>query len=439
MDNNILDNNNVLNYKRNVKNRADSALFWAAMLFFTCAFIDYYFSTKLPPVFAIMLKLIKGTSVAALIGGIADWYGVTAIFGKPLHISYKTEIAITRKDSFIESIKDFIGDDILSEENVRLGFERLELTDRLLDLLEEEKGKPEGLVRILSDFLAKISLGIINKIEAEKISGFIKSSLLDQFQDKKPSDILIRMLGVVGENRNFEKALSKSASELEGIVNLKVVKDIIERAIDMAILSYRGKAKGRGFVADIVEVRIKKAIFENIESSLAAFKKMDSAETKKLKIAFLELIKDLETNDSLLKKIDDTILNYIRGNNFIDEKLKEFIEGINSDKNVSEEKLSKYILMAINYLLDAILKDSKLLEKFEVVISEYLIKLLNKNRESIKELVDKNLRVMPERELIDFLRVNTENELQYIRLNGMLFGTLIGFVVTAFKLIVGIS
>lgn len=424
---------------KNIKNRADRALFWAAMLFLCFAALDYYFTAKLSPGVAIGIRIVKGTAVAALIGGIADWYGVTSIFGKPLHISFKTEIAINRKDSFIESIKDFIGDDILSEQNVRLGFERLQITDRLLDLLEEEKGKPEGLVSIISDFLARISLGVLTKLDINKISGIVKTTILDQLIDKKPSKILLKILREIGENRQFERAVSKIATELEGVMKLEGVRTLVDRAIDMAILNYTEKSKGRGLVADIVQDRLKKAVFENIEGRLLAFKKMDSTETENLKRLFIDFLADLETNELLLYKIDKTFMNYIKENNTIEEKIEELLASIAKDEQLSEETTSKYVEMGLRYLLDMLLKDAKLIAKLEGYISEYLITQLNKNRNAIKGLVDKNLRVMPDRELIDFLRVNTENELQYIRLNGMFFGTLIGLFVAVLKLTLGIA
>ena len=43
--------------------------------------------------------------LAATIGGMADWFAVTALFRKPLGISYRTEIIIRNRLSVYEAIR----------------------------------------------------------------------------------------------------------------------------------------------------------------------------------------------------------------------------------------------------------------------------------------------------------------------------------------------
>jgi len=434
----IEENRNDLN-RGNIKNTADKALFWAAVFFLAASALLLLFEYQGIHGFDIGLKLLRGTAVAALIGGIADWYGVTSIFDKPLHVSYKTEIVLNRKASFIESIKDFIGDDILSEKNVRIGFERLDITDRIIELVAEEKGKKEGLIHILSDFLAKLVIEILSKLDVEKAASLVKEAIINQLGSKKPSLILIRFMRGIVENRHFERIVSKVATELESMIKLKSIRDVVNRGINMAILNYSEKAKGRGFVADMVQERLKKAIFSAMEEKLLALKRMESRDMEQLKQLFMEFVEDLEANQLLLHKIDKGVFSFINENNGVREKMELFLSDLQGHKSDNEEKAGKYLEVSINYLLELLLKEDQLLVKFEKGLTEYLIGLLNENRERIKGLVDKNLRVMSDKELMEFLRANTENELQFIRLNGMLFGTLIGFFVTALKLALGIG
>ncbi len=45
--------------------------------------------------------LLNHMSGAALVGGLADWYAVTALFRKPLGISYKTAILSNSKEKIV--------------------------------------------------------------------------------------------------------------------------------------------------------------------------------------------------------------------------------------------------------------------------------------------------------------------------------------------------
>lgn len=57
--------------------------------------------------------------MAALIGGLADWFAVTALFRKPLgFISYRTEILPRNRERIMDEIVKFIGRDLLNPEYI---------------------------------------------------------------------------------------------------------------------------------------------------------------------------------------------------------------------------------------------------------------------------------------------------------------------------------
>ena len=56
--------------------------------------------------------------LAATIGGMADWFAVTALFRKPLGISYRTEIIIRNRQRIMQAVVDFAGNDLLGADNV---------------------------------------------------------------------------------------------------------------------------------------------------------------------------------------------------------------------------------------------------------------------------------------------------------------------------------
>ena len=56
--------------------------------------------------------------LADTIGGMADWFAVTALFRKPLGISYRTEIIIRNRQRIMQAVVDFAGNDLLGADNV---------------------------------------------------------------------------------------------------------------------------------------------------------------------------------------------------------------------------------------------------------------------------------------------------------------------------------
>ena len=63
---------------------------------------------------------VHATAEAAMVGAIADWFAVTALFRHPLGLPIPhTAIIPSRKDSLARSLQEFVTDNFLSEEVVR--------------------------------------------------------------------------------------------------------------------------------------------------------------------------------------------------------------------------------------------------------------------------------------------------------------------------------
>ena len=65
------------------------------------------------------LTWVQATSVAAMVGGLADWFAVTALFRRPLGLPIPhTAIVVERKDHFAETLGSFVQESFLSAEAV---------------------------------------------------------------------------------------------------------------------------------------------------------------------------------------------------------------------------------------------------------------------------------------------------------------------------------
>ncbi len=68
---------------------------------------------------------------AGMVGGLADWFAVTALFRRPLGLPIPhTALIPTRKDALAASLGDFMTDTFLTEENVAAHLRRVDLVRR---------------------------------------------------------------------------------------------------------------------------------------------------------------------------------------------------------------------------------------------------------------------------------------------------------------------
>ena len=151
------------------KSMADRALFFAVLIFII---VTGLLMSKNLSSLAIVFKIIQLISAAAIIGGVADWYGVVSIYGKPLGINWKTEIVISKKKELVTGISDFICDDILSKSNIVSKFENMNFANRIANIFSIRDVNNEDIFNYFSDFIVEVLWVSSDKIDR---SEFLKN------------------------------------------------------------------------------------------------------------------------------------------------------------------------------------------------------------------------------------------------------------------------
>jgi uncharacterized membrane-anchored protein YjiN (DUF445 family) len=133
---------------------------------------------------------VHATAEAAMVGAIADWFAVTALFRRPLGLPIPhTAIIPTRKDSLARSLQDFVTDNFLSEEVVRSRVAAAQVGRRAAEWLSVEKNSAwvvdEAIV------LVRAALGRINE---DEVAVLIESELLPRLAEEPLSQVAGRLL-----------------------------------------------------------------------------------------------------------------------------------------------------------------------------------------------------------------------------------------------------
>src|SRR5690349_10729800 len=91
---------------------------------------------------------VRASAEAGMVGALADWFAVTALFRRPLGLPIPhTAIIPTRKDSFGDALGSFVGTNFLSEAVVRDKLRRAGIGRRL----GEWVARPEHAERVTSE------------------------------------------------------------------------------------------------------------------------------------------------------------------------------------------------------------------------------------------------------------------------------------------------
>jgi uncharacterized membrane-anchored protein YjiN (DUF445 family) len=110
--------------------------------------------------------LLTHMAGAAVIGGLADWYAVTALFRKPLGISFKTALIPRSKERIAEMARHMIESEILTVSNMYNVLKHHPVLETTLEYLHSEKGFQSAervLGQILNTFLYTVDMKTVVK------------------------------------------------------------------------------------------------------------------------------------------------------------------------------------------------------------------------------------------------------------------------------------
>ncbi|MBD2758564.1 DUF445 domain-containing protein [Yimella sp. cx-573] len=117
---------------------------------------------------------VNAASEAAMVGAVADWFAVTALFRHPLGLPIPhTAIIPKRKDSIGTSLEDFVTENFLTESNVRTRLETAQVPLRLGEWLQQ----PGNAQRVVSEAAPALAKGVTS-IKDDEVRHLLDQVLL---------------------------------------------------------------------------------------------------------------------------------------------------------------------------------------------------------------------------------------------------------------------
>ena len=410
------------------KSMADRALFFAVLIFII---VTGLLMSKNLSSLAIVFKIIQLISAAAIIGGVADWYGVVSIYGKPLGINWKTEIVISKKKELVTGISDFICDDILSKSNIVSKFENMNFANRIANIFSIRDVNNEDIFNYFSDFIVEVLWVSSDKIDRSEFLKNIDALLSILTKSTSPTLETTKFVKFLIDDDHHIELIDAMIPEIRKMIQRDNFKGFINSIVSNAADAYCEDNSLRTTFSSRIEESFNFEVMKIISKTLDDIENNDEhvvkVESKRIINNYIEQLEN-ETNS---KKYDDKIYNSIKEMNLSEHIYNE----VNKIKySFGKEKFKKSVSEIIEKLVSASTENPENQDKINNYIIEIVSKLLEKHHQQLKNTIENNLFSMKDEELVMFLRESTENELQNIRLNGMLFGVLFGIIIVGVRL-----
>ena len=126
------------------------------------------------------LGFVNAGAEASMVGAIADWFAVTALFKHPLGLPVPhTALIPRRKDELGRSLEEFVGENFLQETVIRERIASASISLRVGQWLAE----PAHVRRVVDEVAEVASIGL-GKVRDEHIADFVTEALIPRFREE---------------------------------------------------------------------------------------------------------------------------------------------------------------------------------------------------------------------------------------------------------------
>jgi uncharacterized membrane-anchored protein YjiN (DUF445 family) len=144
---------------------------------------------------------VRAFAEAAMVGGLADWFAVTALFRHPLGLPIPhTAIVPRNKDRIGDTLANFLRDNFLIPGVVARRMQRLDVAGAAGRWLANPKGATEGRLRRGA---SRLAADMLESLDQERLGGMVRTTLAQRLRALEISPLLGNALAAaIAENRH---------------------------------------------------------------------------------------------------------------------------------------------------------------------------------------------------------------------------------------------
>ncbi len=372
------------------------------------------------------VNYLRAFSEAAMVGALADWFAVTALFRKPLGLPIPhTNLIESSKQRIGDNLGNFVVDNFLNAKNIRPYIERLKVSALAGKYLQ----KPSYRDAVVKEILFLMH-GIVHKLDEATVSNFIAQkagAYLSDLPLAKWSDAGLRYLVNSGEH---QPVITLLANKIKDFIaeNEKLVQEKVHKESYFFIPSFVDRKLASKISNGLV------AYFDEIAND-PQHRVRQEIEIQILSVA------DKFTTDAAwelkLHSLKNNLLTTDKINEFSAKAVKALKQTLLQELETEGSVLQNYISSGINDLSQTLATDEAFQIKIDSWIRYNAYRIILNNRKQAGILISSTVGNWQGRELSEKLEEEVGKDLQFIRINGTLVGGLVGLALYAIAQLFG--
>lgn len=363
------------------------------------------------------LSYVKAFAEAAMVGGLADWFAVTALFRHPLGLPIPHTAIIPRnKDRIGEALASFIRENFLIPSVVARRMQRLDVAGAAGRFLQTPAGEGTriraGASRLIAD--------IFESLDDERLGGIVKGAISARLRRTEVSPLLGHALAsAINEDRHvpmLEAAIRWTARALDA--NEPLIREMVHKKANWVL-----KLAG-------LDAKLADAIIDGLRK-LTVEMSTDPGHAVRIKIeeALAQLANDLQTRPETRAKVEaikDELLDNRSVGLWLDTLWQKSREAIIKSARNPDAVLAGKLGEVLKSMGGTLETDPRIRGAINQFARRATVGMAASYGGSIVKLVSETIRGWDARTVTNRLEAAVGRDLQYIRINGTIVGGLVG-------------
>ena len=373
-----------------------------------------FISTALAAQPGFWILLVRATAEAALVGGLADWFAVTALFRQPLGLPIPhTAILPRNKDRIGEGLAIFIERNFLSPDILRAKLRSIDPARLVADWLSMP-ANADAVARRLVRMLPHV----INAIDDRDFRVFIGESLGRHLADIELAPLLGRAIAVLMANGFHETLLDRL---------LDFCREFLEEREEQLYMAAEAQRR-RWWIPKAINRQIARAIIGGVKELLSKLRESGTPARRNLLREIERLAEQLRTSPAYRARVEEAKLRLLE-----DVEVKAWLGSVWGDiKRVlladlasPQSRIDQAIGAVICSLGHHLRADTAMRKRVNRTIEAMALEVVPW-RTGLAQFLIEVVRQWDAGSFTNRVELVVGRDLQYIRITGTLVGGLVG-------------
>ncbi len=373
------------------------------------------------------LGYVRATAEAAMVGGVADWFAITALFRHPLSLPIPhTAIIPTRKDRIGRTLGNFVQHNFLSAEVLGPKILALRPSRRAAEWLRQ----PEHS-RAIARHAAAVLRSATEVVKDEDVHALLERSVIEPLRQRPIAPVLARGLLLLTANDRHQQLLDRVISGLARLIEA-----------NEGLIRARIEEESPWWVPGFVDDRVHAKVIGGIERTLL---EVATDPAHPLRRQFDELVTDwivqLQESPAAMARADAVkrqLFDHPTSRSLSASLWEEVKRMLDRRAEPEAGEPPGALERGLIALADGALEDEALLAKLDGWLVAAVLRLVEQHRHEVGALIAHTVSHWNPEETSRRLELVVGRDLQFVRINGTLVGGLVGLALyTATRLFGG--